>query len=219
MEAMIRNLVAVLAVGMGFGALAVAGPFEAGLAAYKDRFYAKAAELWQPLAEKGNAAAQYHLGILYADGKGVEKNDATAVMWFLRAAEQGDAIAQYDVGTSYFSGTGVQKNDVEAAKWFLRAANQGMEFAQLNIGLLYAAGNGVPQDNVEAFKWLELAFFSLPAGGPRSDVARAMTDVAEHMTREQIADAKQRERKWKAKPEVKQEVQPAVKQDVKPEAK
>jgi hypothetical protein len=68
---------------------------------------------------------------------------------------------------------------------------------------IFMAGNGVPQDNIEAFKWLELAFFSLPAGGPRSDVARAMTDVAEHMTREQIAEAKQRERGWKAKPEVK----------------
>jgi hypothetical protein len=90
-----------------------------------------------------------------------------------------------------------------------------MEFAQLNVGLLYAAGNGVPQDNVEAFKWLELAFFSLSPGGPRSDVARAMTDVAGHMTREQIAEAKQRERQWKAKPEVK----PEVRQEVKPDAK
>lgn len=200
---MIRYLVAVFVVATAFGAPAVAGPYEDGLAAYSERFYAKAAELWRPLAEKGNAAAQYRLATLYADGKGVEKDDATAFKWFMRAAELGDAAAQYDVGTSYFSGTGVQKNDVEAAKWFLRAANQGMEFAQLNIGLLYAAGNGVPQDNIEAFKWLELAFFSLPAGGPRSDVARAMTDVAGHMTREQIAEAKQRERGWKAKPEVK----------------
>ena len=201
MKAMIRNLVAVSAVAMAFGAPAVAGPYEDGQAAYSEGLYAKAAELWQPLAEKGHAAAQYHLANLYADGKGVEKNDATAFKWFMRAAELGDAAAQYDVGTCYFFATGVQKNDVEAAKWFLRAANQGLEFAQLNIGLLYAAGKGVPQDNVEAFKWLELAFFSLPAGGPRSDVARAMTDVAANLTREQIAEAKQRERQWKAKPE------------------
>jgi uncharacterized protein len=201
---MIRNLVAVFAVAAAFGAPAVAGPFEDGLAAYNQRFYAKAAELWQPLAEKGNADAQYHLGLLHQNGMGVEKNDATAFKWFLRAAEQGNAIAQYDVGTSYFSGTGVQKNDAEAAKWFLRAANQGFEFAQLNVGLLYAAGHGVPKDEVEAFKWLELAFFALPPGGPRSDVARAMTDVAEHLTREQVAEAKQRERTWKAKLEVKE---------------
>ena len=114
------------------------------------------------------------------------------------------AISQArSVGASYAEGTGVPKSDVDAAKWFQRAANQGMVFAQLNLGLLYAAGNGVPQDNVEAFKWLELAFFALPTGGPRSDVARAMTDVAAKMTREQIDDAKRRERGWKAQPEVK----------------
>jgi uncharacterized protein len=216
---MLGNLIAVFVLLAAFGGPSTAGALEDGLAAYNERFYAKAAELWQPLAEKGDAAAQYHLAILYADGKGVEKNDATAFKWFLRAAEQGHAIAQYDVGTSYFSGTGVQKNDGEAAEWFLRAANQGMEFAQLNIGLLYAAGNGVPQDNIEAFKWLELAFFSMSPGGPRSDVAQAMTDVAAHMTREQIAEAKQRERGWKAKLELKQDVKPAMKEDVKSEAK
>jgi hypothetical protein len=78
-----------------------------------------------------------------------------------------------------------------------------MVFAQLNLGLLYAAGNGVPQDNVEAFKWLDLAFSGLPAGGPRSDVARAMTDVAAKMTREELDEAKRRERQWKVQPEVK----------------
>jgi hypothetical protein len=124
-------------------------------------------------------------------------------MWFQRAANQGDARAQYNLGASYAEGAGVQKSVVEAAKWFQRAANQGMVFAQLNLALLYAAGNGVPQDNVEAFKWLELAFAGLPAGGPRSDVARAMTDVAAKMTREELDEAKRRERLWHVQPEVK----------------
>jgi TPR repeat protein len=78
-----------------------------------------------------------------------------------------------------------------------------MAFAQLNLGLLYAAGNGVPQDDVEAYKWLELAFTGLPPGGPRMDVARAMTDVSAKMTREQLIEAKQRQRAWQVKPEVK----------------
>jgi TPR repeat protein len=137
------------------------------------------------------------------EGHGVEHDDATAFMWFQRAANQGDAVAQYNVGASYASGTGVQKSDVDAAKWFRRAADQGVVFAQLNLGLLYAAGNGVPQDSVEALKWMELALFALPAGGARSDVARAMTDVTAKMTPEQIDEAKKRERAWKAQREVK----------------
>ena len=199
----LRNLLGAVAVATALGASAAAGPLEDGIDAFHEKAYAKAAGLWLPLAEKGDAAAQYLLGTLYVEGKGVEQNDATAIMWFQRAANQGHAGAQYNLGASYAEGTGVGKSDVDAAKWFLRAANQGMVFAQLNLGLLYAAGNGVPQDNVEALKWFELALFALPAGGPRSDVARAMTDITAKMTREQIAKAKQREREWKAQPEVK----------------
>jgi hypothetical protein len=203
MKANVRHLLAVFAAATVLGAPAMAGPLEDGIAAYREKDYAKAAELWRPLAEQGQAAAQYLLGTLYVDGNGVIQNDAVAFMWFQRAAIQGDAAAQYNVGASYAGGKGVQRSDADAAKWFLRAANQGGVFAQLNLGLLYAAGNGVPQDNVEAFKWLELAFFSLPASSARSDVARAMTDVSAKMTREQIDEAKRRERAWKAEPEVK----------------
>ena len=50
---------------------------------------------------------------------------------------------------------------------------------------------------------MEIAFFALPAGGARSNVARAMTDVTAKMTPEQIDEAKKRERAWKAQSEVK----------------
>ncbi len=201
MKVGVRNFLSAFAIAAALGAPAAAGPLEDGTAAYREKSYAKAAELWQPLAEKGDAAAQYFLGTLYAEGKGVEQNDATAFAWFLRAANQGSAAAQYNVGASYAEGTGVEKSNPDAAKWFQRAADQGMAYAQLNLGLLYAAGHGVPQDNVEAFKWLELAFSRLPAGGARMDVARAMTDVAAKMNREQLNEAKERELAWKPRPE------------------
>jgi hypothetical protein len=199
----IRSLLGALAIAAALGAPAAAGPLEDANGAYREKAYAKAAELWRPLAEEGNAEAQYSLGTLYAEGKGVEQNDATAFLWFQRAANQGVAAAQYNVGASYATGAGIGKSDVDAARWFRRAADQGMAFAQLNLGLLYAAGNGVPQDVVEAYKWLELAFSGLPPGGPRMDVARAMTDVSAKMTRDQLIEAKQRQRAWQAKPEVK----------------
>jgi uncharacterized protein len=203
MKANLRNLLGAFAIAAVFAAPSAADPLDDGVTAYANKAYAKAAELWRPLAESGNAGAQYLLGSLYLEGHGVEHNDAIAFMWFQRAANQGDAAAQYNVGASYAEGTGVQKSVVDAAKWFRRAADQGVVFAQLNLGLLYAAGNGVPQDSVEALKWLELAFFALPASGTRSDVARAMTDVTAKMTREQIDEAKLRERAWKAQLEVK----------------
>ena len=199
----IRNLLGALAIAAALGASAAAGPLEDANDAYREKAYAKAAELWRPLAETGDAEAQYSLGTLYAEGKGVEQNDATAFLWFQRAANQGVAAAQYNLGASYATGAGIGKSDVDAARWFRRAADQGMAFAQLNLGLLYAAGNGVPQDDVEAYKWLELAFAGLPPGGPRMDVARAMTDVSAKMTRDQLIEAKQRQRAWQVKPEAK----------------
>ena len=203
MSRRVRGLLGVLAVAAALCAPAAAGPLEDANDAYREKAYAKAAELVRPLAEKGDAEAQYFLGTLYIEGTGVEQSDATAFLWFQRAANQGNAAAQYNLGASYATGAGVAKSDVDAAKWFRRAADQGMAFAQLNLGLLYAAGNGVPQDNVEAFKWLEIAFAGMPPGGLRMDVARAMTDVSANMTRDQLIEAKQRQRAWQAKPEAK----------------
>ncbi len=180
---------------------AAAGPLEDGLDAYRGGDFLTALHVWRPLAESGNAAAQYRLGILYAEGKGVAPDDAEAARWFQRAAEQGDAAAQYNLAVSYSEGIGVRKDNAAAAKWFRRAADQGMALAQLNLGLLYASGVGVPQDNVEAMKWTDLAIYALPPGGARSDAARALGDIATKMTAEQIQEAKGRERTWKAQPE------------------
>lgn len=180
---------------------ALAQTVDEAVAAYEERDFAKAVAIAKPLAERGDAAAQALLGTLYAEGRGVEQNDETAFSWFQKAADKGDAQAQYNVGASYAEGIGVKKSLPDAAKWFKRAAEQGMPFAQLNLALLYASGAGVPQDNVEAFKWLSIAFSRLPPGGPRSDVAQAMTDVGAKLTQEEINEAKLRQRRWKAQPE------------------
>ncbi|MBV9968837.1 MAG: SEL1-like repeat protein [Xanthobacteraceae bacterium] len=53
------------------------------------------AYVFRPL--QGHAAAQYHLAHMYADGRGIARNDAEAAAWFRRAAEQGDADAQHEL--------------------------------------------------------------------------------------------------------------------------
>ena len=70
---------------------------------------------WRPLAQSGDPSAQYRLGVMYAEGKGVASNDAEAALWFERAAEQGEPMAQYNLGASYVEGTGVRKDLVTAA--------------------------------------------------------------------------------------------------------
>jgi len=204
MNSISRYLIASIAIATVAASLpSSAGPLEDGMTAYEEKDYVKALQLWRPLAEQGNGAAQYQVGILYAEGTGVEASDLIAAAWFQRAANQGVAVAQYNLGVSYAEGLGVPKDDATAAKWFRRAADQGMAYAQLNLGLLYSAGRGVPQDNVEAVKWLELSIFALPAGGARSDAARALKDTADKLTDEQLLKARVLQRDFKAKPETK----------------
>src|SRR5205807_420797 len=46
----------------------------------------------------GDAKAQYGLGFMYREGRGVPRDDAEAVRWYRKAAEQGDAMAQHALG-------------------------------------------------------------------------------------------------------------------------
>ena len=64
-----------------------------GLAAAMRGDYATALKEFRPLAERGDAEAQYNLGVMYTNGHGVLKNDAVAVTLYRKAAEQGLAEA------------------------------------------------------------------------------------------------------------------------------
>ena len=84
-------------------------------------------------AEKGDAEAQVNLGLMYANGSGVVKDEAEAVKWYRKAAEQGLADAQLSLGFMYDDGNGVIKDELEAYKWYLLAGAQGNELAKNNI--------------------------------------------------------------------------------------
>ena len=93
--------------------------------------YAEAAKWWRLAADQGNTFAQYNLGTLYDDGKGVPQNKAEALKWYHLAAERGNDGAQFNVGVLHFAGVAVPENRIEAAKWFRRAADQGHIGAQV----------------------------------------------------------------------------------------
>jgi len=81
-------------------------------------------------AERGDAEAQVNLAARYANGVGVERDDAQAAAWFRKAAEQGEAQAQFNMGVLCASGRGVPKDASQAAGWFERAAAQGHQGAK-----------------------------------------------------------------------------------------
>lgn len=108
-------------------------------------------------ASKGDAASQFNLGLMYAQGTGLAKDSTEALKWFRKAAEQGYALAQYGIGVMYFNADGVAKDSAEAVKWFRKAAEQGDVYAKLELSLIYHKGDGVPKDDTEAVKWCRMA--------------------------------------------------------------
>ena len=102
--------------GEGSGG-SLAADFQVGMNAYQRGYYAAAWEEWRPLAEQGNAEAQYYLGVMHQNGEGVSQNYALAVLRYFQAAEQGLSGAQRSLGVMYARGDGVPQGFVFAHMW------------------------------------------------------------------------------------------------------
>ncbi|HWI68206.1 MAG TPA: tetratricopeptide repeat protein [Nitrospiraceae bacterium] len=168
--------------------------FQAGMDATIRGDYATALREWRPLAEQGDALAQYNLGVLYRKGRGVPQDDVQARQWYAKAAAQGQAKAQFNLGTLYFNGEGVPKDYPQALRWFRLAADQGEALAQTKIAIMYDEGQGVPQDIVQAYKW-----YSLAATNGDKPSAELRDASAKQMTPAQIAEAQKLAQEWKPK--------------------
>lgn len=97
---------------------------------YTNGRYSEAAKWFISASEAGDAEAEFFLGFLFSQGKGVEKDEALGAALYRRAAEKGHAMAQTFLGNCYSSGSGVPMDINEAVKWFRLAAQQGEESAQ-----------------------------------------------------------------------------------------
>ena len=132
--------------------------FQAGKAAFDRGDYATALKEWQPLAEQGDAEAQYNLAEMYEKGQGVPKDHAESNRLHRLAAEQGHVGAQRLLGLIYLYGLeGTPRNLTEGAHWYRLAAEQGDAYSQYQLGNLYKEGGGVPQDFTEAVRWYRKA--------------------------------------------------------------
>ena len=131
--------------------------FTAAYEAAQSGNYAKAIQLWKPLAERGQSSAQYALGWLYESGQGTAQSYSQAAYWYRKAAEQGDLAAQYVLATMYEKGIGVPLNIKQAVQWYLKAANKGDAIAQFKLGTYFHTGEGITQNDRESFLWFSKA--------------------------------------------------------------
>lgn len=107
------------------------------------------------LANKGDAEAQYHVGMMYNNGIGTQQDPKQAFEWFQKSAAANDPLGAYKLGCYYagqFAGV-VEIDENEALKYKLVAAEAGYSLAQHDVAVSYSRqGN-----SEEAVKWLKLA--------------------------------------------------------------
>ncbi|MGG4603986.1 tetratricopeptide repeat protein [Paenalcaligenes sp. Me131] len=107
-----------------------------GLLYYWMNYYGKAHEWFEKAAEQGLAQAQFSLGVMYDQGRGVPQNDVKAFEWYEKSAQQGDVDAQLSLGVMYMIGQGTPQNQATAKELFKQACDNGDKTGCNNYRLL-----------------------------------------------------------------------------------
>ncbi|MDG1457074.1 MAG: tetratricopeptide repeat protein [Pseudoprimorskyibacter sp.] len=93
-----------------------------------------AMQAFLPLARSGNADAEELIGVMYALGLGVERDDERAFEWYLRSSLKGHPGAQSGIGWYYEVGRGMPAPDlVRAYLWYALSAIGGDPDAAISL--------------------------------------------------------------------------------------
>ncbi len=122
----------------------------------------------QPLAEAGNPAAQYRLGLAHAQGRGVARDPVAALAWWHKAGIQGNPDAQYQLGEAYLEGRGVEQDAGLASAWLARAAAREHAPATYRLAMLYQARGETLADEAQRRSALVLLERAAEQGHPQA---------------------------------------------------
>lgn len=147
---------------------------KAGIEAWQRADYSAAVGIWRPLAEKGDADAQFNLGQAYRLGKGVPINLGAAKTWFERAAASGHLDAQTTLGLLLFQ----NGDQAEGIKWLKKAAEENEPRALLVYGTALYNGDGVTQDRMLGYAYVSraAALGLVPARQTLSELDQLMSE-------------------------------------------
>lgn len=126
---------------------------KAGVDAWQAGNYDGAVREWRPLAEKGDADAQFNMGQAYKLGRGVPTDLKLAQSWYEKAAQQGHEQAQANLGLILFQ----NGQRTAAMPWIKKASDHGDPRAQYVMGTALFNGDLVPRDWPRAYALLTRA--------------------------------------------------------------
>ncbi len=128
-----------------------------GFAAYQAGDFKKAYDIWLPLAETGNAEAQFRIAGLRMFGRGVDKDYQLAIIWLHHSSEQDHVRSFTNLGYLHDQGLGTPINRVKARIFYELAAKNCEITAMYNLGTLIMRLNKSERDNIEGHMWLQIA--------------------------------------------------------------
>lgn len=79
--------------------------------------YEKALKCFHKAAEKGYVKSYFYIGLIYENGKGIDKDYSKAIKWYRKAAMDGHTEAQVNLAIMYINGHGCNKDYIKAYKW------------------------------------------------------------------------------------------------------
>jgi uncharacterized protein len=130
--------------------------YQLGRAYAANQQMSEAVAAYRKASDKGNTSAMVELGVMFATGNGVAKDEAQARKLFERAAEGGNARGVTNL--SALSGdAGAPSDPVRSRALLIKAAENNSAEAQYQLGLMYANGTGGPKDDVAARSLFEKA--------------------------------------------------------------
>ena len=123
---------AVIAVWLSLISAALGGPLEDADSFFRTGDFKTAAALYRPLGAEGEPFAQFRLGVLYEEGKGITQDSLEAIRWYVVASAQGHSDATYRLARLYHDGRGIPQNYVrgEGLRSPLNQARCNGEFRQ-----------------------------------------------------------------------------------------
>ena len=141
--------------------------------AYKSGKYARAVRLFQRASDDGSIVADWYLGHMYREGRGVAQDDAAAYTYYNRVADHYDPdesdknrlrivvdslvrIADYQRTGAV--NAGLKPNPRAAAQAYLKiATTYGHPAAHYALGIMSIKGQGVKKNPQQGLKWLMAA--------------------------------------------------------------
>ncbi len=133
--------------------------FEDGYAAYQSGNFYEARQIWETVADQGDARALYNLGTLYAEGRGVNLDLNNARTYWNQAADAGHVRAMHNLALAHIaSASALDTSEAaieygQALRWLEQAAADGFANSQYTLGKMYQYGLDVPQSDERAVEY------------------------------------------------------------------